>query len=452
MTRPVARRLLVGLALGALLRAVLLPLPGTPDVETQKAWAFAGADDVTGLYGVGGTPPERGVIRWRHIEGTTSYPPVSLYQMAAVGVMYGALDSDFSDAGPFTVFVKAPGILAELALVLALFVWGRRFMGDAAVAWSMLALWLNPAVVLNGAALGYLDSQTAVPAVLALLAAGVGRPGLAGGLLAVGILTKPQALMVGPVVLMAVIWHTRERWRGAVTRFVVGGGLAAVIIVLPYVLRGASWNMVQALTRLAAHDMVSGYGLNVWWIVTWLVRSTYSAGTMGVVAAFTAPVEILGIARLEALGFPNPKPLGTVLVIGAIGWGLWRARRGLPLAGAAFLGGWSMLAYFTLGLQVHENHLYLAVPFLVLAGGLDARYRAACWSVSLATAFNMYIFYGIGNGMEPVALRGLTGVDLTVLASVVNVGVFIWLTKHWLGDGALFHRSDPNGVRATEDI
>jgi hypothetical protein len=429
MAPAFGRRLVVGLVCGALLRLVLLPLPGTPDVGIQKAWAYAAARDVTAVYGVGGTPPERGVMVWGETEAVTAYPPVSLYLMAGVGLVYGSLVPVFPDSALLSVLVKLPALLAELAFVLALAVWGRRLMGDAGAAWAILALWLNPAVLLNGPALGYLDSAMAMPAALALLAAALGRPSLAGLLLAVGILVKPQPVMIGPVVLAIVVWHDRSRWRAAVARFVAAGAVAAVLAVLPYVLRGAGPNLAQALGRLASHDMLSGYGLNVWWLVTWLVRTVNGAPDVGLLAAATSRVEILGIMRLVELGFPNMKPIATAIVLGAIGWSLWRARGGLPLAGAAFLAGWTMLAYFTLAVQVHENHLYLAVPFLVLAGGLDARYRAACWAVSIATAFNMYVFYGIGAGVEPTALRTLTGIDITVPASAVNIGLFVWLTR-----------------------
>jgi len=443
MPRLLVRRLLVGLLLGALLRAVLLPFPGTPDVEVQKAWAFAGAEDVTALYGVGGTPTERGMIIWRDLVAVTAYPPVALYWMAGVGVVYGALFPDSPDSSLFTALTKIPALVSELALIFTLLVWGRRLMGDTAAVWAVLAVWLNPAVIINGPALGYLDSAMAMPAAMALLATGLGRPGLAGVLLAIGVFTKPQPLVVGPVVLAAVIWYGRERWRSGLARFVLGGAVTAAVVVLPYVLRGAWWNMLQALSRLGEHDMVSGYGLNVWWIVTWVVRSAYAAGEVGVATAVTAPVEILGVGRLVELGFPNVKPIGTVLVLATIGWALWRARRGLPLAGAAFLAGWAMLAYFTLAVQVHENHLYLAVPLLVLAGGLDARYRSACWAVSIAAAFNMFIFYGIGNGLEPRTLRQITGVDLTVIAAAINVGIFAWLTWRM---GTEPFSTDPTGM------
>ena len=70
--------------------------------------------------------------------------------------------------------------------------------------------------------------------------------------------------------------------------FLSGAAAATAAIVLPIVLRGAWPNMVQAVGRLAAHDMLSGNALNAWWMVTWVVRAMYALD-LGWVQAFTSP-------------------------------------------------------------------------------------------------------------------------------------------------------------------
>lgn len=292
-----------------------------------------------------------------------------------------------------------------------------------------LAIWLNPAIVLGGAALGYLDAAMAVPAIAALLAAGTGHPAVAGVLLAGAALTKAQAVFVAPVILLAV-WHSDPpRRTPAVSRFVFAGLATAAVLVLPFVTRGAWWNMVQAIGRLAAHDMLSGYALNSWWIVTWLVRAFYAVADLGFLEAFTTPVRILQISRLVEIGLFDPKPIASAVVVGLVGWGLWRRRRESSTAGLAFLGGWCVFTYFMFGVQVHENHLYLAVPFFVVAGGLEPGYRPACWIVAGITAANMYLFYGVGDGAWLLLDRSLIGIDLTVPAAMFNVGAWAWVTR-----------------------
>ena len=426
------------LLLGASIRLALLPLPGSPDVGSWKAWSFAASHDVTSIYGVGGNPPERRLINWRGIKSTPEYPPLALYELAAAGRVYAAIEPAYDDSPLLTALVKGPGLLAELGLVMALLTWGRRVLGDGPAAWTAVAIWLNPAVILNGAALGYLDAQMAVPAVLALVAAGAGRPALAGVLMAVATLTKAQALLVAPVVLLAAIdigsrlAKSEKRTRRSFVAFLLGAAVTTVVILLPIVVRGAWPSMVQAIGRLAAHDMLSFNALNAWWLVTWVVRAM-DALDRGWLRAFTMPVQILGRSRFMEIGFPDPKLIGTAIVLLLIGWRLWRSRTGQSLASWAITAGWCVFAYFMFGAQVHENHLSLAVPFFALAAGLDRRLRGPFYTISAIVALNMYVFSGLSEGWPPLINRAWTVVDLTVVLSLISLGAFFWITAETVG-------------------
>jgi hypothetical protein len=418
------------LLIGGLVRVPLVPVPGSPDVIAWKVWAFTGAFDSTALYGVGGDPPHRRMMRWREHSGTTEYPPLAIYEISAMGRMYRDLDPAFRDSPTLSGLIKTPGLIAEVSFVAAMLVWARR-QRSWIPAWIALAFWLNPAVIINGAALGYLDAQMAVPATLSLVAAAHRRPILAGLLLGIALSTKAQALFVTPVVILTLVTSARPAIRPALLAF--GGAVAAVgaVVVEPIIARGAWTNMVQAISRLTAHDMVSGQGLNAWWIVSWIVRALDSLD-LGWRRAFTEPVRILTISRFMEVGYPNPKPIGAAIVCLAIAWGIWRARKGLSLTGAALLGAWCVYVYAMFSAQVHENHFYLAVPFLVVAAGFDSTLRPLLWAISAMTAFNMYVFYGLGAPWSPEINPQWTVLDMTVIASFVNVGLLVWLTRRMM--------------------
>jgi hypothetical protein len=417
--------LTAALLAGLLMRLWLLPVPGSPDVETWKIWAFEGSTDPAGLYGAGGTPPERRLLEWNGMSGTTEYPPAALYELAVMGALYRMVDPSFHDSPTLTQFVKIPGLVADMAFVLAVLSWRHR-LGPAAT-WIAVAFWLNPAVILNGAALGYLDAQMAVPAALAIVAAAHGSPVLAGVLITLAVLTKAQAVFVAPIVLMAV-WGSTAGRLNRLGRLAAASVATAAALIAPIVLAGAWPSMVQAIGRLGAHDMLSGNALNIWWIVTWVVRATHAL-ELGWVEAFTMPVRILGISRFMEVGYPNPKPIGAAIVCAAVAWAVWRSRGARPLAILSLVGAWCVYAYAMLNTQVHENHAYLVIPVLALAAGLDARFRRLFWTVSILTALNMYLFYGLGAAWAPVLNRRWTVVDLSVLLSVANVGVFVWFTR-----------------------
>lgn len=426
----VARRLLLpGLIVGAVLRAAALPLPGMEDFTSWKVWSYAAAHDPTSVYGVGGgSPPERRILHWRDAAVTTDYPPLALDELGAVGRLYRAVSPTYEDSTLLTVGLKLPGLLAEIALVTVLLTWGRRVFGPDRAAAAVLMFWLNPAILLDGTALGFLDPEMAVPAVMSLMAMFANAPGLAGVLLSAAILTKPHPIFVAPVIAAALLTRPAASWRRGAARFLVGSGLTSLAIVGPVIVRGAWPNLVQAVGRLATHDMVSAQAANVWWLFTYVLRVLDVWTEWGPGPAIAQRLRILAISRVIALGYPNPRVVGLILVGLAILLAMWRMRRARSVAEGAALVGWTAWAYAMLAAQVHENHLYLAVPFLAVAAGLDRRYSSLCWTVSIIATLNLYLFEGLGLGWPPLVDRSATVIDASVLLAGVNVAAFVWFT------------------------
>jgi hypothetical protein len=391
-----------------------------------KVWSFAATSDVTAMYGVGGTPPERRPLRWRGEAMTVDYPPLALYELAISGRIYRAFDPRFDDTPWLTAAVKLPGLVAEILFLVVLYRLAAREVGAPAARWGALALWLNPALLLDGVTLGYLDPQMAVPLTLAVLAAARERPGAAGALLAVAALTKAQAIFVAPLLLAVVFWRAAGTL-AALRTFGLASAATAALIVAPFVARGAWANLVQALGRLAAHDMLSAQGANVWWLFTWALRVRDVWHDWGPWAALTQPVQILGIERAVELGYPNARVVGLVLVGGALLWACVKAREAHTTATAFALAAWCMQAYAVLAAQVHENHLVPAVVLLIPAATLDARYRPVFWLLTAVAALNLYLFCGLWWGYAPLLTRSITVIDASVLVSALNVAAFVWL-------------------------
>jgi hypothetical protein len=402
------------------------------DFTSWKVWSYAAAHDPTAVYGVGGgSPPERRVLHWRDHALTTDYPPLALYELGAVGRLYRAASPNYEDSTLLTIGLKVPGLLSEIGLVVVLLTWGRRMFGRDCAATAALTFWLNPAILIDGSALGYLDPAMAVPAVMSLIAIVAGSPGLGGLLLSAAILTKPHPIFVAPVIVAALLARPAASRLQAAGRFLAGSVVAAAAIVGPVIARGAWSNLVQAVGRLATHDMVSAQAANVWWLVTYVLRVRDVWLEWGPRNAIAQRLRILGISRVVALGYPNPRVVGLVLVGLAILLAMWRVRRARTLAEAAAVTGWTAWAYAMLAAQVHENHLYLAVPFLAVAAGLDRRYATLCWTVSIIATLNLYLFEGLGLGWPPLFDRTSTFIDASVLLAVVNVGAFAWFTVNW---------------------
>lgn len=417
------------LVVGAVARAAVITLPGTRDVPDWKATAFIASSDFVRIYGAGGSPPEERKLLWQNIAVTTEYPPISQMEMAVVGHVYRVFDPEFRDSPLLTALIKMPGLLAEMVFVTLLLTWGRRVAGGAAE-WIAASFWLNPGIWLAGPVLGYLDAQMAVPAALALLAAGDNRPRLAGFLAAVAVLTKPQAIFALPAIGALVLWSDGRSRPADAGRALMSAALVFVVALLPFFVAGTWPSWWRAVQRLGEHDLVSGTATNLWWLITWAAGSAARLSELGWMDALARDATMVRISTATALGIPNPRLIGTALTAMALAWATWRSRRGLSIAGAAVVGAWCGLAYFMLSAQVHENHAYLALPLLGIAAGIIPRLRPLYWLITAAFVLNLYLFYGLGMTIGPAIDRGSTLIDLSVVLSIGYAMLVLMLTSH----------------------
>ena len=292
-----------------------------------------------------------------------------------------------------------------------------------------------PAALFDASILGYLDAPYVLPAMAALAAAVAGWPAIAGALIAASILTKAQGVFIAPAVALA-LWTSGAR-DTRIRRFLsaAGGASAAAVLILAPVIAAGGWrNMLQALGRLAQHDMLSANAANLWWVIGYLLRVRYSIHDMGAWAAFTAPARILGIQRVIEIGYPDPRMIGIVLTVAAAAWALWRAYQfaisnwqfAIDLWLIAGVAAFIVHAYATLSAQVHENHLFAAVPLLVMASAGRRAFAPIAVGVSAVVALNLNLFYGFGDGIGYAVPRGITVIDLTVILAIVNCFLLSW--------------------------
>jgi GPI-GlcNAc transferase complex PIG-U subunit len=408
-------RRITGLTLAAVIAATALRLlalstHGTHDVEYWKTWSVhAATDGVTRVYGTG-FPPGRHVISYDGTDSTVNYPPLGVAEFAAIGYAAKAVvGATFPNTPAFTRLIKVAILLSHLALAIAIFVAARVAGDDASGRRAAAMFWINPFMLLVSS-LGYTDAFFAVPLVLSFAAATAGRAAASGVLLMAALMTKPQALLVAPAIVL-MIPPARDR-----RSFTIAAAIAALIVVAPVVVAGTLPNMLRGLASNLTHDMLSGYACNVWWIVTFLAGGAH-AGVL---------TEIVPISGFHALGPIDPRMVGTILTLAAWTWAFRATRRHREPAIACVLAAFCVHAYFVLSAQVHENHLFPAIPFLLIAAALRPRLQPLLWAVTAIAALNLYLFYGLGGeGVRP-AVRLITGVDATVVLAAVNLAALAW--------------------------
>ncbi len=291
-------------------------------------------------------------------------------------------------------FVKGPTLLLRMIVVALIFFMVRRLTRDPGVARSVaLAYWLNPALILNGPALGYLDPLCSIPGLFAIIAAANGWAASAGVLAAVSLLIKPQGLFfILPVA--AVLWRARDF---GFLRAVLNGAVIWTLTVLPFLLAAPASFLAAAQVNLT-EDFLSADAMNVWWII----------GGAGMLAAhgwsaLSGRLPTLSLTVFADYAGFNPRLLTTAFVIGVALWAFWQVRGRRDAGLAAAMCAFVFHVYFVFAVNVHENHLVYAIPLVGLAALTEARYWRLYLGLSAFVFVNLVVFYGLG--------RDFTGMD-----------------------------------------
>jgi hypothetical protein len=255
---------------------------------------------------------------------------------------------------------------------------------------------------------------------------GFSRAAAAGALAAAAVMIKAQAAI--PMIAFAwAFWRRGPRAAGAA---VLGAAAVTGALLLPVVVEGQGRAFLAAMESLTRHDMVSGNAANLWWLHTWVFRAWYAL-ELGAWTAFTMPVRVLALSTVTDLGHASLKPIALGLTVAAGAWACWRvARTPSPEprtpALAAALGAFLVHAYFTLSVQVHENHLFLAIPLALVAGLTLPAHRRVATVLGVQQALNLFLFYGVGERLGWLPPRGWTVIDATVWLATASIAIFLW--------------------------
>jgi hypothetical protein len=414
---------LTALIAGALLRIAILPV-GVPAIDDSwRAWSFhAATRGPWNLYG-----PRGHRVSFAGIDAPVVYPPLALDEFAIIGRVHLAMHGGrFDNDVALTRTIKGAIVLFDVVITLVLFHAVRRAGGgDVRAWWAAMAYWANPAVLM-ATTLGYVDAFCALPATGALIAASFGRPWLTGALFTAAVLTKPQGVFVGPVAALA-LWNAGaavDAWK-RLRDGVAVSAVTAMIVAAPVAAVGRTYDMLRSIAVLAGHNMLSALAFNLWWIVSYLMTAAAARGH-GIAAALTVSPDIVTHADAMARGFPNPRIVGSLLLAAPVLWAMKAAVRARDLGLQAALGAFIVVAYFTLSVQVHENHFFLALPLLAIAAALRPSFAPVLAALSAAFALNLFLPFGFrGNGPPPMVTT-IGRFDAGVAVAVVTCASFAW--------------------------
>ena len=249
---PVGGKLILLLAGAALLRVALAATTSgyAADIGTFSAWAAHAADGLTSFYSPG---------------YFADYPPGYIYLLWLIGKLRLVLGINF-DTPAFLVLLKLPAILADCATAGILFRLGRRYWsGNTSLILAALYAF-NPAVILDSAVWGQVDSVLTLPILLGIILL-ENSPAGAGASFVTALLIKPQALIFAPLPILWFGIRFLRRERHTVADLLKFSGTAIAIFclaILPFaVSESPGWIIAKYGGTLASYPYATFNAFNL---------------------------------------------------------------------------------------------------------------------------------------------------------------------------------------------
>ncbi len=370
-----SRAALAALLIGLAVYICGLWVGGTGDAAEFRKWAInSSRDGLLASY----TPSDTGAV--------PDYPPLSVAVIGAIGRSGYALGlRSTTDAAGLGALLKVPGLLLGLVAWAGLAA-QRRLAAGAETRTNLPAwtLWLNPALLIAGPLLGYIDSWCWLPSMAALVAAGAGRHVMAGVLAGVAVVIKPQGAFIA-VPLAAALWLKPRD----LVRMSAAGVVVVAVCSAPFALTAPD-AFAAGMRRNFTQGNLSGNALNAWW----LVGAAGQGDRLGAALA-TQPLNLVSTARLADVAGFDPTWWMAAAVLAAALLAAWRVRGVTSVWRHAALYALVVHVYFVVAVNVHENHIIYAVPALAMAAAVNQRYRALYALTSAFACANLTLFYGL---------------------------------------------------------
>lgn len=422
--------LLIVMTLAVMIRIIMGgQMDGYPvDIGCFQAWSLRMADKTP----VGFYAPDY----------FCDYPPGYMLLLWPVGLLLRAVWPMGSEALNLLVLKSVP-LVCDMVTSMLLYRHGRKHLKPA-VAAAVSALYaFNPAVLINGAVWGQVDSVLAMLLILCAIYAMQERWAVALPIYFVSILVKPQALLFAPVagiwLLMSLFGVTGKSFREQRKSLLLGIGIglaAALVIVLPFSIRQEKpigWLIDLYSGTLSSYAYATVNTANLYYLLAmnWqpitralppLLPLAFAllSGGIGAILICRLPksggellksrngqLSLLLIVfaavqmALSIIAFVQD-PFSGSLTYGFFGYLMMAFAYALPIlfmlhsrkAGhLPFYLALGLLGVFLLGVKIHERYLFAAIPLLLLAYSSN-RDRRLLWlmaGISITTFINAAI-------------------------------------------------------------
>ena len=328
---PLVVALVAVFVLGIVIRVALWPTQGLRgDIDQFVVWAHGIAlHSLPNAY-----------------DQNLSFGPVMAYVWGVLAAIEPAFRTATDAADPtIRVLMKVPASLADLGLA-ALVAFALRDRAVWAVTGAAVIL-LVPAVVDISAWWGQYESVYLLSALAAVILATRGHNSWAAALLAVSLMTKPQAL---PFLFPFAAWFWATGGARGFARAAIVGAVTIIALWIPFLSSGGPINYIHNLAEYQGtiFNILSLRAWNAWWLL-----QTAAGG------AFIADdVAFLGPVSLRIVGYGIVAIFEVVIAIAVL-------RDPRPRSLILGLASSTLLAFGFLT-SMHERYAYGALIFLLL--------------------------------------------------------------------------------------
>ncbi|CAM3467021.1 phospholipid carrier-dependent glycosyltransferase [Paenibacillus lupini] len=365
--------------------------PGyTNDINTFIFWAnHAYTDGLSHFY-------QEGLF--------ADYPPGYIYVLYVLGAIqsWAGIDSA-SDAA--LLLYKLPAIAADLITGYLIYRTAQKKLDHrAAFGLAMLYIW-NPAVWINSAGWGQVDSFFALILVLAIHAITNGKLERGSIWFALAVLVKPQALIFSPVMLLAYGYNLKA-WK-RVAAGIGYGAVAFLLLAAPFIWSNGGLHALYNLYKstLSSYPYATLNAFNLYALTggnwakldqQWLGLQYATWGNVGIVFATVASILFFAARKQQK-----------------------------DLSGSFYMAMILIVTVFMFAAKMHERYMFPALLLMIFAY-IEAKDRRI---LHLLFGFSVTHFINVGYVLVfSQANAFLPSSDgILIVTSLCNVGLYIYM-------------------------
>lgn len=360
---PARRMLWIWIAVSAaalLLRIALLPMaPGSgypADHDDFVRWGIQATDE--GLLSLYDKPPPRWNLRvghdghWqiiqREMDRLCNYPPLSAYLLWGCGHVFKLINSDrlINTVTSRSIFASY-SIVCDFLLAASCAALVYHFRPGRAALWTYAIVLFIPPFWWDTIIWGQVDSTIMAPIVWCIWAMVRHKWVLAGVLYGAAAMLKPQAVILAPVWVYALVFTCPFR---KILSSLAAALLTIAVISLPFTLHsGLAWLRSCYIQNILHENPATTLKAFNLWYADLLWCDSLDVG-----------VKVLGLTK---------DLWGKILLLGGVAAGfLYIGRRWKGDGrGVILFAEWTLLCSVILPTRVHERYLLLALPLLIVA-------------------------------------------------------------------------------------